>query len=117
MTSSFSEQVPADMSQQFRAAQLGLNTAIIEPKYWDWSATCSTSEFYAIGAVTQHDWTTAMDDDEPRRPIKASLAHAVAWGAPVWTLDQDHPPARGVRRPRRTPGVFRRVRAWLCRRV
>jgi pyruvate/2-oxoglutarate dehydrogenase complex dihydrolipoamide dehydrogenase (E3) component len=54
---------PGGYVAAIRAARLGLNTAIIEPKYWGWSAIRSTSEFYAIGAVTQHDRTTAMDDD------------------------------------------------------
>ncbi len=34
MTSSSSEPAPADTSRPSAAAQLGLNTAIVEPKYW-----------------------------------------------------------------------------------
>ena len=34
MTSSFSEPDPGGYVAAIRAAQLGLNTAIIEPKYW-----------------------------------------------------------------------------------
>ena len=34
-----------------------------------------------------------VEDEEPQRPIEASLAQALAWGAPMWILDQDGPPA------------------------
>ncbi len=37
----------------------------------------------------------AYDGNEvQRRPIEASLAQALAWGAPAWILDQDGPPPR-----------------------
>ena len=55
------------------------------------------------------------DTDEPQgRPIEASLAQALAWGAPMWILDQDGPPPR-VRRSRQTGArsALRAVREWV----
>jgi hypothetical protein len=51
-------------------------------------------------------------DDEPeRRPIEASLAQALAWGAPMWILDQDGPPRPTKdgepRRSRFMPRIYR----------
>jgi hypothetical protein len=57
---------------------------------------------------------TAPDGDEPR-PIEAALAHAVAWGAPVWILDHDGPPPPKPvgANPDWGHGVFGRMRRWL----
>ena len=62
-----------------------------------------------------------MEDEEPRRPIEASLAQALAWGAPMWILDQDGPPPAPDRQaPDRQAGaassMIRRIRSWLRRR-
>ena len=55
-----------------------------------------------------------MDDEQPRRRIEASLAQALAWGAPMWILDQDGPPPAPDRQA--TSSMVRRVRSWLTRR-
>jgi hypothetical protein len=57
-----------------------------------------------------------MEDEEPRRPIEASLAQALAWGAPMWILDQDGPPPAPGRRDARTSSMIRRIRSWIRRR-
>jgi len=57
-----------------------------------------------------------MEDEEPRRPIEASLAQALAWGAPMWILDQDGPPPASDRQAAATSSMIRRIRSWLTRR-
>jgi hypothetical protein len=57
-----------------------------------------------------------MDDEEPQRPIEASLAQALAWGAPMWILDQDGPPPLPDGHSGRTLAVFRHLGAWIRRR-
>ena len=56
-----------------------------------------------------------MEDKEPQRPIEASLAHALAWGAPLWILDQDGPPPAPDRQVGHTSSVIRRIRIWITR--
>jgi hypothetical protein len=57
-----------------------------------------------------------VEDEEPQRPIEASLAQALAWGAPMWILDQDGPPPVPDRQAVRTSSMSRRIRNWIrCR--
>lgn len=56
-----------------------------------------------------------MDDDECNRPIEASLAHALAWGAPMWILDHDGPPPTADRRPGRVSAALQRIWARFGR--
>ena len=57
-----------------------------------------------------------MEDEEPQRHIEASLAQALAWGAPMWILDHDGPPPAPDRQAARTSSMIRRIRSWLSRR-
>jgi hypothetical protein len=57
-----------------------------------------------------------VEDEEPQRPIEASLAHALAWGAPMWILDQDGPPPAPARQEANTSLMIRRIRRWITRR-
>jgi hypothetical protein len=57
-----------------------------------------------------------MEDEEPQRRIEASLAQALAWGAPMWILDQDGPPPAPDRRAARTSSMILRIRSWIRRR-
>jgi hypothetical protein len=57
-----------------------------------------------------------VEDEEPQRPIEASLAHALAWGAPMWILDQDGPPPAPDRQEANTSSMIRRIRRWMTRR-
>jgi len=56
-----------------------------------------------------------MEDEEPQRPIEASLAQALAWGAPIWILDQDGPPPPDGHGGRAS-SVLGRIGAWIRRR-
>jgi hypothetical protein len=57
-----------------------------------------------------------MEDEEPQRPIEASLAQALAWGAPMWILDQDGPPPAPDGQAANTSSMIRRIRGWIRRR-
>jgi hypothetical protein len=57
-----------------------------------------------------------VEDEEPQRPIEASLAQALAWGVPMWILDQDGPPPVPDRQSVRTSSMSRRIRNWIRRR-
>jgi hypothetical protein len=57
-----------------------------------------------------------VEDEEPQRPIEASLAHAVAWGAPMWILDQDGPPPAPDRQAAGRSSLIGRIRIWIRRR-
>jgi hypothetical protein len=54
-----------------------------------------------------------MEDEEPHRHIEASLAQALAWGAPMWILDQDGPPPAPDRQAARASSMIRRIRSWV----
>jgi hypothetical protein len=56
-----------------------------------------------------------MEDEEPQRPIEASLAQALAWGAPMWILDQDGPPPAPDRPAANTSSIARRILGWIRR--
>jgi hypothetical protein len=56
-----------------------------------------------------------MNDQPQRRPIEASLAQALAWGAPLWILDGDRPQTPTTEGElRRTPLILRIYR-WFRR--
>lgn len=54
-----------------------------------------------------------MEDNDTPRPIEASLAHALAWGAPTWILDRTQHQPTGDAGPRRS--VLRSFRNWIRR--
>jgi hypothetical protein len=56
-----------------------------------------------------------IDDEPKRRPIEASLAQALAWGAPMWILDQDGPPPPTKDSEPRRPRLMRRIYRWFRR--
>jgi hypothetical protein len=56
-----------------------------------------------------------VEDEEPQRPIEASLAQALAWGAPMWILDQDDPPPAPDRQAAGTSSTIGRIRSWISR--
>jgi hypothetical protein len=56
-----------------------------------------------------------MEGEEPQRHIEASLAQALAWGAPMWILDQDGPPTAPDRPDAHTSSIIRRIRGWIGR--
>ncbi len=54
-------------------------------------------------------------NDQPRsRPIEASLAQALAWGAPMWIIDEDGPPAPTTDSKPSRP-IILRIRRWFRR--
>jgi hypothetical protein len=58
---------------------------------------------------------TEINDGEPqRRPIEASLAHALAWGVPARILDADAPPPTTDDDSSRTP-LLSHIRRWFRR--
>jgi hypothetical protein len=57
-----------------------------------------------------------VEDEEPQRPIEASLAQALAWGAPMWILDQDGPPPAPDRQAASPSSMIGRIRRWIRRR-
>jgi hypothetical protein len=73
------------------------------------------ASLYACGQVGLRNPEALVEDEEPQRPIEASLAQALAWGAPMWILDQDGPPAATDRQADRTSSAIRRIRTWIMR--
>jgi hypothetical protein len=57
-----------------------------------------------------------VEDEEPQRPIEASLAQALAWGAPMWILDQDGPTPAPDRQAAGISSMIDRIRSWIRRR-